>query len=167
MAAADADGVLADRPPGSVLADRPVGGVLANRPPGGVLADRPPGPRVPLAKAIAMSQFHATHDEWTINTSPPATVVAAAPPSTVGGMTMAAANLFFLASSPSGLGSTGLHLDRGRMPVAPARWAVPAAPTTRGCTRMPRGSNPWATDRQRRVVAGGESLRCAGVAANG
>jgi hypothetical protein len=115
-----------------------------------------------------MSHLHATHDDWTFDTSPPATVMAAAPPSTVGTMTMAAANLFFLASSPSGLGSTGLHLDLGRIPVAPAGWTAPAAPATRGCTRRtPRGSNPWTADRQRRVVAGGESLRCAGVAANG
>ena len=169
MAAAAASSVLADRPPPSgVLADRPPDGVLADGPPDGVLADRPPGPRVPLTETVAVSHRHATYDEWTLDTSPPATVMAVVPPSKVGAMTMAAANLFFLASSPSGLGSTGHQLNGGWVPVAPADSTASATPSTRGCTRRtPKWSNPWAADHQRRVVAGDRSAPYGAVTIGG
>jgi hypothetical protein len=60
-----------------------------------------------------MSHLHATPDEWSFDTSAPATVMTVTPPSKVGAMTMAAANLFFLASSSGGLGSTGHQLMFG------------------------------------------------------
>ena len=60
-----------------------------------------------------MSHLHATHEEWTLDTPAPAAVMTVVPPSKVGAMTMAAANLFFLASSSGGAGSTGHQLMFG------------------------------------------------------